>query len=315
MTTGMWLCFPWVPGLPSRKTDIRELLAFGTHLAGANIVASIAGAMDRVLLGRFRGPAPVAMYRQAYQLLVTPMDQLLSPVYQVTQPGLSLLQTDPQRFRRFYEKVLTVVGLATMPLSAFVALYSTEITRVLLGRRWIDSAPILTILSLGTFIKQPVGSAAFVLVTRGRSKTYFALASAQNVTLVLLMLIGVHWGSHGVAFADVATTYLLMVPNLYFCLKDSPISVAAFFSTVGRPAVASVAMALGLLLLRQALPNVRMSVSLGLGCVAAPIMLVGFLMLVPGGRNELLALMSDVRSALQRKVAGVRPVEAVAVTS
>ena len=116
LAAGMWFCFPWIPGLPCWKTDIRGLLGFGAHLSAANILASISGGADRFLLGRFWGAGPVAMYRQAYQLLVVPMDQLLSPVYQVTQPGLSMLQAEALRYRRFYKKVLTVVCVATMPL-------------------------------------------------------------------------------------------------------------------------------------------------------------------------------------------------------
>ena len=37
------------------------------------------------------------------------------------QPGLSMLQTEAGRYRRFYQKVLTLVCVATMPLSLFVA--------------------------------------------------------------------------------------------------------------------------------------------------------------------------------------------------
>src|SRR5262249_10231146 len=147
LTIGMWLCFPWVPGFPCRNTKVWGLVRFGTHLSGANILAAISSGADRFLLGRFWGAAPVAMYRQAYQLLVLAVELLLSPVYQVTQPGLSMLQTEPSRHRRFYQNVLTVVCAATMPVSLFVAIYSTEITRVVLGRKWLDAAPLLMILS------------------------------------------------------------------------------------------------------------------------------------------------------------------------
>ena len=199
LTGGMWLCFRWIPGLPSWRTDVRGLLGFGAHLSAANILGSISGGVDRFLLGRFSGAGPVAMYRQAFQLLVAPMDQLLSPIYQVTQPGLSMLQTEAARFRRFYQKVLTLVCVATMPLSLFVAVYSAEITRVMLGRKWLEAAPLLMILSFDAFIKQAVGSAAFILITTGRSKSYLGLTMLHNATLVLLMCVGVRWGAKGIA--------------------------------------------------------------------------------------------------------------------
>ncbi|MEI6390566.1 MAG: lipopolysaccharide biosynthesis protein [Verrucomicrobiota bacterium] len=301
LAVGMWLCCPWIPGLPSRKTDVREFIGFGAHLSAANILASISGGADRILLGRFWGPGPVAMYRQAYQLLVLPMEQLLSPVYQVTQPGLSMLQTDAARFRRFYQKVLTVACVASMPLSLFVAVYATEITRGLLGRKWVDSGPILMILSIGAFIRQPVSCAAFVLIARGRSKAYLGLTTLQNMVTVAAMALGVYWGAAGVAIAGVAATYVLIPPTLHYCFKESPVTIGSFFATIVRPVVASLTMTAALVWLRFELGAAPMLVSLTLGCVVALVVFLGAWMATPGGRVEVSSLMSDLRLALRRK--------------
>jgi O-antigen/teichoic acid export membrane protein len=310
LAVGMWACFPWIPGLPSRKTDVRALLGFGANLSAANVLASITSGADRFLIGRFWGPEAVAMYRQAYQLLVTPMEQLLSPVYQVTQPGLSMLQADAARFSLFYQKVLTVVCIATMPLSVFVAVYSSEITGVLLGRNWAASGPILMILSFGAFIKQPVGSAAFILIARGVSKTYLALSLVQNVTLIALMFAGVHQGTTGVALAEVATTYLLLVPKLHYSFKDTPITVGMFFSVLARPAIASFLMAAALILLRFTLTATTALYSLSLGgMVALPAFCAAWI-LMPGGKAQLIGLASDLRSAFRRKMPRLDGVDA-----
>jgi PST family polysaccharide transporter len=314
---GMWLCFPWIPGSPFVKTKVWGLVRFGAHLSVANILSAVGAGADRFLLGRFWGAGPVAMYRQAYQLLVLPVEQLIGPVYYVAQPGLSMLQTEPSLYRRFYQKMLTVVCAATMPVSLFVAVYSAEVTRVLLGRKWLEAAPLLLILSLDAFIKQPVVSAAFVLITRGRSRMYLALVSVQSVTLILLMMAGVHWGARGVAMADVAVTYLLMTPTLYYSFKDSPITIGTFFSTIARPAVASILMAILLRLLHEALPPLGAPAFLAIGSLVGAFAFVGFWALFPGGRAELIALIADVRAALRRKQIE-RPVDsalAVAVSN
>lgn len=311
IAVGMWLCFPWVPGFPSRKTDVRGLIHFGANLCAANILASLSGGVDRFLLGRFWGPASVAMYRQSYQLLVMPMEQAIGPVYQVTQPGLSMLQTEAERFRRFYRKALTLVCVATMPLSLFVAVYAPEITRVLLGRKWLDAAPILMIISYGTFIKQAVGSAAWVLLTRGHSKTYLALTLAQNAIVILFMVIGVQWGTKGVAVADVAAAYFFMWPMLYYCLRNSPVSIGAFFVAIGRPACSSLLMYAVLTTLNSLMPAVGAPACLALGSLVAMLVFGGAWFAIPGGKAELLDLVTDLRSALQRKISLRKPVEPV----
>lgn len=313
LTPGMWLCFPWIPGLPSRKTKVWDLVGFGAHLSGAYILTSLSGGLDRFLLGRFWGAGPVAMYRQAYQLFVVAFDQVLSPVYLVTGPGLSMLQTEPLRYRRFYQKMLTVVCVTTMPLSLFVAVNSAEITRIVLGRKWLDAAPILMILSFETFINQAVGSAAYVLITRGRSKTYLGLTMLWNVTLIVLMAIGVRWGAKGVAIANVAATYLLIVPRLYYSFKNSPVTVGTFFLTIARPALASIIMGLVLMVLHPKLPPLGAPVVIMLEGLVALVVFFGAWVLMPGGRADLVALQSDLRAALRSKIATKKSAELVPV--
>lgn len=314
LTVGMCLCCPWIPGLPSRKTDVRGLIHFGTKLAGAHILATISSGVDRLLIGRYWGPSPVAMYRQAYQLLVIPMEQLIGPVYQVSQPGLSMLQAEDRRYCRFYQKVLAVVCFASMPVSLFVAVYYQEITRIVLGRNWSFAAPILMILSFGTFMKQAGNSATWVLITRGRAKTYLVLAVVQSVAVIGFMMVGVKWGPRGVAVADVAVTYVLIWPKLHYSFKDSPVTMGAFFAAIARPALSSILMCLVLMLLQLVLPTLSAPVSLVLGgCVAMVIFPTAWLLL-PGGKAELMGLASDLLSALQkRKAKRTKPVEPVSV--
>ena len=167
--------------------------------------------------------------------------------------------------------------------------------------------------SFDAFIRQPVGSTAFVLVTRGRSKTYLGLSVLQNATLILFMAIGVRWGTKGVAVADVATTWLLIAPRLYYSLKGSPITVGTFFSTIARPALASILMAIVLGFLHQALPPWEAPIFLALSSVVALVVFSGAWMLIPGGKAELMGLVADLRLALQKKTGCATPLETVAV--
>jgi PST family polysaccharide transporter len=313
LTIGMWICLPWIPGLPRRSANVLPMLRFGAHLSGANILVTIAAGADRFLLGKFWGAVAVAFYRQAYQLLVLPMDQLLGPVFQVTQPGLSMLQTEDSKYRHFYQKVLTIVCIATMPVSLFVAGTASEIIRVLLGRKWLECAGVLMILSLGTFIKEPVRWSAHVLITRGKSKRFLKLTVLQNVTLVIFMVIGVRWGITGVATADVIATYLLVIPTLHLSLKGSPVTIRMFVATVSRPAIASIAMAVSIRLLHQSIPAIGAPAFLLLASAVAAGSFLGIWMLLPGGRVELAGLIADVRAAVGRKIAIAKPVEPVAV--
>jgi O-antigen/teichoic acid export membrane protein len=202
-----------------------------------------------------------------------------------------------------------------MPLSLFVAVYSAEIIRIVLGRKWLEAAPLLMILSFDAFIRQAVGSSALVLITRGRSKTYLGLTVLHNATLILLMALGVRWGAKGIALADVATTWLLIAPRLYYSLKDSPITVGTFFSTIARPAAASIIMAIVVGFLYQALPSLGAPVVLLLASLIGVVVFLGAWVLMPGGKAELIGLVADLRLALQKKTSRATTLEPVAMAS
>jgi PST family polysaccharide transporter len=306
----VWICMPWIPGLPSRTTSISTLLRFGMSVSAGNTLWTFGAGADRFLLGRFWGAGAVGIYRQAYQLLTVPLDQLLAPAYQVTQPALSLLQSQPERFRRFYYKLLTGVCAITMPLSVFVGVLADRVVMALFGADWLACVPILAILSLGGFLRQPVASAGVILIAQGRSKRYLQLAVLQTVTTVVLMCGGVYWGAIGIAAAEVAATTLLSGPRLYYTFRESPVTARGFFATVARPGVASVAMGVALLFMREPLSSLGDWAFLAVAATLGSALFFGTWLLLPGGAGELMEVLSDIRAGFHKKV---RP--AAAVTS
>ena len=298
---GVWICMPWVPELPSRSASVAGLLRFGVPLSAANIVLTIGAGADRFLLGRFWTAAAVGVYRQAYQLLTAPLDQLLAPAFQVTQPALSLLQGDARKFRTFYCKLLTCVCAVTMPLSLFVAVAADEVVMVVLGADWMASAPIVAVLGIGGFLRQPVGSAAHLLIARGDSASYLRLTMLQTVTTAVFMCIGVYWGPLGIAIADVAATYVLIAPRLHYSFKGSQLTITSFFVTIARPATASLVMATVLMFLHDPLTSFGPSAFLAMGGASAAVVFLAVWAVLPGGRRELVELVSDIRDAVHRR--------------
>ncbi len=54
-SVGVWMCYRWLPGLPRRCNDLRQMLGFGGSLTGHGMATYLAGSLDKVLLGRFCG--------------------------------------------------------------------------------------------------------------------------------------------------------------------------------------------------------------------------------------------------------------------
>ena len=167
----------------------------------------------------------------------------------------------------------------------------SEITLVVLGKKWIDAAPLLMIFSLAAFIRPVLGTSGVVLITCGHSKRLLVFALVRNATLALLTFVAIHWGAEGVAVGQLATLIVLTLPCLYYSFAQSPVTVATFFNAIRTPLIASAVMVAAITIFRSFTPEIGPLAALcsGLGVGAAAYL--GVCVLLPESRRELTTLL------------------------
>jgi len=308
VAAGVWVRCRWLPGLPSRGQGTRSLLRFGGELTATNLLTALIANVDRLLIGRFFGPVPVGLYRQAQLLLTVPIDQLNGPIMGVAQPALSALQSDPDRYRRYYEKIVLLVSLATIPLGLFVAVYAEEITLLILGPTWIEASSFVTIFGVAAAMRPAIATSATVMITCGKTRRFLAVAIGHSLALTAFMLLGVRWGAEGVALAHVATTLVVMVPKLYYSFIGSPVKLRGFLGAALTPLVAGSVMVVALVALKRFVPLPGAVVSLGFGAIAGALVYAMVSMLQRRSRHQLITTANDFVSSFRRRPGGGPPV-------
>lgn len=302
---GVWLVCPWRPGLPNRSADIRGLLRFGTDLTLTQIGHAIVSNADRLVVGRLFGAAALGTFRQAQQLIMVPLEQLNAPIASISQPGLSVLQDEPERYRRYYTKTVFLVGLLTMPIAAFGAVYADGLVRVVLGAQWADAVPYFTIFALAAFVRPVLGTATTVLITRGHSRRLLRMTFVTQVTMLVFIAVGTRWGAIGVAMAQLVTALVLFVPNLGYSFVSTPITIGVFFRAILPPVIASVTMAFGLVGLRLVTAGLTVTASLSLGAVVGAALYVALCFVQRGCWREIQTLLGDVAGMARRPLSSV----------
>ncbi len=302
ISVGVWLCCLWLPGLPRRNVGTRSLFRFGGELSAANLLSGLIAQVDKLLIGRFFGAGVVGIYRQAQQLVLVPVDQLNYPIMSVAQPALSALQLDSGRYRKFYEKTVFLVTMGTVPLGLFVAVCAKEITLLMLGPAWIDATVFVRIFGIAAAIRPAVATSAAVLVTFGMSRRFLIITIVHSLALTALMSLGLMWGATGVAIAQVGTTLLLAYPKLYFSFLGTPATIRGFLAAGRTPAISGLAMAIGLVVVRQFVVVEGPLGSLLLSACVAGAVYCAAMWLQPVSRAAFQALVGDVRAALKSRV-------------
>lgn len=278
-----WGFCKWRPGLPVRKANILSMVKLGGHLTGFNIINYFARNFDNILLGRFWGASVLGLYSKAYGLMMLPINQIRRPLDNVAIPALSHIQNDPIRYKRYYTKLIAMLAFITMPLMVFLFLYAEKVILILLGSKWLEATDIFRILCVIAFIQPVATTWGLVLVSLGQSKRYLIWGIINSLFIVTSFIIGVKWGAIGIATAYTIVSYLLLVPTLWFCFRETPVSITDFFSAIYRPLIASISMGIVIFVVRSYLTNVLELVSIGGSFISGFLTYFIVLLLLPGG--------------------------------
>lgn len=291
----IWIACGWRPGLPVRNSGVRQMLAFGGNLTGFGVVNYFARNLDNLLIGRFWGPGQLGLYARAYQLLLLPIDQMITPITAVAVPALSRLKDSPERYRQAYLRLLEKVALFTMPIMAFMIVSSDWLVAIVLGPNWAGVSPIFSLLGIAGLVQPLASTTGWLFVTQGRTHDMFKWGMIGSTITVVGIVAGLKWGAVGVAASYSLTSIVIVIPLLFwFVSRSGPVRMSDFYRTVAPVALASVCSFGVLLFLRHSVSFNSALVGLTVSLVVVVATTLSILVLLPQGRVVLLDLKQTI---------------------
>lgn len=297
---GFWIVSDWRPSLPQRKSGVRSLLRFGTDIAGFNIINYFSRNFDNILIGIYWGAVALGLYSKAYQLLMMPISILREPLSRVAMPSLSRLQYQPDQYRSFYIKFISILAFCSMPMVVYMFVCSDNIIRLILGAQWLEASEIFKILSVAGFIQPVATSRGMVLLSIGQSRKCFRWGGINGVATVLSFIIGLPWGGEGVAIAYTISNYLILYPSLLYVFKDTPIRVIDFFLAISKPAVASIIMGVACFIVQESMSGLCDIAVLTISFVSCFVVYCLAVIVISGGTKDIHEFYSYARLAFTK---------------
>jgi PST family polysaccharide transporter len=241
----LWGLCDWRPSAPRRAAGIRSLLGFGASLTGFNSLNHLARNLDNVLIGWALGAPTLGLYSKAYQVLLLPLGQLNGPLSAVAIPALSGLRGEPERYRRYYAQLLSLIAWITLPPIACMAVLADPLIAILLGPRWGAAAPIFQVLALAALFQPLADSTSWLYVSRGRTDRMLRWGLIASPLILLSFAAGLPWGALGVAASYAICVNALLLPLFAFAFAGSPVALRDLSGALARPLLAAAAAALG----------------------------------------------------------------------
>ena len=131
-------------------------------------------------------------------------------VTRVSFPLLASVAHDRSKVKSVYLKAMKMTASVNFPIYAFLAVFGPEVVAIVLGPKWVASAPIMRILAIWCAVRSvgnPVGS---LLFATGETKRAIYSALGVAIAVFVFVYIGAPWGILGI---PVALTVLYAIPD------------------------------------------------------------------------------------------------------
>ncbi len=196
-----WVLTKWRPSVPWRGANVRSLVAFGGNVAVSYFIYNTNRSVDKILVGWYWNAGPLGLYGRACNLLLLPLRQLSAPVANVVIPAFSRIQSDPERYARYYLRAINMIVWVLAPVFAFLFIAARPVIALVLGSQWGQAAPVFQILAVSALGQLLFDSTIWLFVSRGRSDRMRNLYLVISPIIIASYVVGLRFGIKGVAAA------------------------------------------------------------------------------------------------------------------
>jgi len=229
-----WGLCGWRPGKPGSFKNIRSMMKFALQTYGNFALNYFTRNIDKMLTDWRFGAESLGHYKKAYDLFTLPVNQLLSPIHNVALATLSRLTNEPERYRRYYLKAITLIAFIGMPISALMTLTGHDIILLILGGQWLIGGEIFRYLGTSIGIMLITFTQGWLHLSLGRPERWIRWSIFQTVSTTAFFIIGMQFSIQGMAVAYSLSFYVLVFPCLWYAGRPVQLSVLSIVSAIWR---------------------------------------------------------------------------------
>lgn len=218
----------WRPSLTIKIREAAPHLRAGMFLLGTSLANTATLQADIIIIGRLLGSNLLGFYTVPRELCLKVMLATNPIITRVGTPLMAQAQNDRELLKRIYLSTIRMTSSINFPIYGAIAVFRHEITQVVFGAQWADSADLLGIMAVwGMFrsLGNPVGS---LLYGTGNARLAFVQSLFVAILIVPTIVIGARWGTEGAATALTVFYLVFSFVLWYFVIK--PITGATLWT-------------------------------------------------------------------------------------
>ncbi|MEO6004735.1 MAG: oligosaccharide flippase family protein [Opitutus sp.] len=264
-----WRACRFRPSGSPRWASLRGLLRTGTDVMTYQTIVYFLQQVDGIAVGRWFGAHSLGLYNRANQLLALPNLYIATPLNQVALVTLSRIGRDSAGFVSHARTTATVIAHLILPLFAICVVLPAETLRLVLGPQWPEAAPLLRVLSIASAAATLTSLGYAINVAAGQTRRLVVSAACALPLTIAAVWLALPNGPIGIARAIAVMNGVLLIPRLWWALRELPEGLPGYLRALTGPFLCSAAVTIGLWCGSRSVGEVSWAWRLTAGCAGA----------------------------------------------
>ena len=215
-----WVCSKWRPRFLYSNNSFKGLFGFGWKIIVSNLLDTIWKELNQVVIGRFYNPATLGQYTRSDGFAKLFSSNLTNVIQRVTYPVLSSIQSDKQRMKDNYRRIIKQsMFLSVIPM-IFLGAISEPLLYCLIGPQWHEAATYLPFICIvgSTYPLQSLN--LNMLEVQGRSDLFLGIEIIKKMIALFPLYIGAVYGIMEMLIVTIITTIIAFFLNSHYSGKQ-----------------------------------------------------------------------------------------------
>lgn len=181
----------WMPKLRFSVKSFNELFGYGWKILVAELFESLFMQAYQFIVGKFYSPATLGQYTRGKGFADLISVNVFNVTRGVTFPVFSQLQSDKERTKDAFRRIVRMLMFITVILLFGLAAVAKPMILVLIGDKWLPSVFFLQILCFGSLLYPINATNMNLLKSQGRSDLYMYLSLFRKLLEVGPICLGI----------------------------------------------------------------------------------------------------------------------------
>ena len=174
--------FDWEP--------LKKIRSFSSYQFLFNVFNYFSVNLDKLLINKFMGPAPLGYYDKSYKLMQMPLQNIPYIITPVMHPIFCQMQDDLQKMSFYYNRIVRFLAFVGFPLSILLFFTGHELIYIIFGPQWEASVPVFRILALSVGFQIVLSTSGSIFQSSGSTHLLLLSGVLSTVAIVTAVLTG-----------------------------------------------------------------------------------------------------------------------------